>query len=65
MEFGQRPVGFMKFLKNNNEHAVNKMKWIATIPQRDLVTTNSVIYIYTIYIYYIYKVYKAIRQSAE
>ena len=26
MEFSQRPLGFMKFLQNNNHQAVNKTK---------------------------------------
>ena len=28
MEFSLRPLGFMEFLQNNNDQAVNKMKWI-------------------------------------
>ena len=28
MEFSLRPLGFIRFLQNNNRQAVNKMKWI-------------------------------------
>ena len=42
MEFCLRPLGFIKFLQNNNHLAVNKMKGI----ENRKIQSKTVIYIY-------------------